>query len=415
MSTNKSRYPGRVQWFHDSPNGDVIDSFYKELRRLGYSNDWVRVLVRAAQHFSRFASRRNILVSEFDEQLVESFTLHLCQCRCSRYNGRQRMAQINGVRLFIQHLRDSAIIRKSVVKATVEEPALLVAFYQWMRRERGSSDSTLHDYGIEIQELLKCLGDDPRKFDARGLRSFVMRRSQNRGHRLVKRCTTALRMFLRFLTTGGLCPIELEASIPVIAHWGLASLPRYLQPQDVERIIVACDPLTPTGKRDRAILLLLARLGLRAGDIVGLRLTDINWKEAWVRVSGKSHREAKLPLTQEVGDAIVAYLTNGRPRIDVEQLFVRSAAPFRPFSSHCAVSTLVANAMRRAGVSRPSRGAAHLLRHSLATSLLRQGSSLQDIALVLRHKSIETTQVYAKVDIAALKEIAQPWPEVSPC
>jgi site-specific recombinase XerD len=169
---------------------------------------------------------------------------------------------------------------------------------------------------------------------------------------------------------------------------------------------VACDPLTPTGKRDRAILLLLARLGVRAGDIVGLRLTDINWKEAWVRVSGQSHSEAKLPLTQEVGDAIVAYITNGRPRIDVEQIFVRSGAPFRPFSSHCAVSTLVANAMLRAGVSRPSRGAAHLL---------RQGSSLQDIALVHRHKSIETTQVYAKVDIAALKEIAQPWPEVSPC
>lgn len=415
MSANQSRYPGRVQWFHDSPNGDLIDSFYQELRRLGYSNNWVRILVRAAQHFSRFASRRDVSVAEFDEQLVESFILHLGRCRCSRYSGRQRMSQINGVRLFIQHLRDSAIIRTRVVKAAIEEPALLVSFYQWMRRERGTSDSTLHDYGIEIQELLKCLGDDPSKFDARGLRSFVMRRSQHRGHRLVQRRTTALRMFLRFLTTEGRCPVELEASIPVIAHWGLASLPRYLQPQDVERIIAACDPLTPTGKRNRAILLLLARLGLRAGDIVGLRLADINWKEAWIRVSGKSHREAKLPLTQEVGDAIVAYITNGRRRTDVEQLFIRSAAPFRPFSSHVGVSTLVANAMRRAGVTRPSRGAAHLLRHSLTTSLLREGSSLQDIALVLRHKSIETTQVYAKVDISALKEVAQPWPEVSPC
>jgi site-specific recombinase XerD len=199
MSMKQSRYPGRVQWFHDSPNRDVIDSFYMELRRLGYSNNRVRILVRAAQHFARFACRRDVSATEFGEQLVEFFTLHLGRCRCSRYSGRQRISQIKGVRMFVEHLRDSAVIRSPVIQPKTEDPALLVAFYGWMRQERGTADKTHHDYGIEIRALLKTLGEDPSKFDARGLRSFVMQRNQHRGQRLVQRCTTALRMFLRFL------------------------------------------------------------------------------------------------------------------------------------------------------------------------------------------------------------------------
>jgi integrase/recombinase XerD len=172
---------------------------------------------------------------------------------------------------------------------------------------------------------------------------------------------------------------------------------------------------TPAGRRDRAILLLLARLGLRAGDMVNLRLSDIDWKGAWVHVCGKSRRHTRLPLTQETGQAIVDYLQDGRPWTTAEALFVRCRAPFRAFGSHCAVSVIVKAAFGRAGVVRPSRGAAHSLRHSVAMSMLRQGASLQDIAAILRHRSIETTQIYAKVDIAALQQIAQAWPEVRPC
>jgi site-specific recombinase XerD len=169
------------------------------------------------------------------------------------------------------------------------------------------------------------------------------------------------------------------------------------------------------GARDRAILLLLARLGLRAGDIVRLRLGDIDWKEADIHVAGKGRCQASLPLTQEVGDAIVAYIKDGRPQTDVEALFVRSRAPYRALASHCAISMVVAQAMRRAGVTCPSRGAAHVLRHSVASSMLRQGASLQEIAAVLRHRSIATTEIYAKIDVVALRQIAQPWPEVKPC
>jgi site-specific recombinase XerD len=160
---------------------------------------------------------------------------------------------------------------------------------------------------------------------------------------------------------------------------------------------------------------MLARLGLRAGDIVQMRLPDIDWKNAWLHVSGKNRRQTRLPLTQEVGQAIVMYVQSGRPPAHTDALFLRSRAPFRALGSHCAVSMIVARAFRRSGINRPGRGAAHLLRHSIASSMLRHGASLQEIAVLLRHCSIETTQIYAKVDVAALRQIAQPWPGARPC
>ena len=152
-----------------------------------------------------------------------------------------------------------------------------------------------------------------------------------------------------------------------------------------------------------------------AGDIVQLRLADLDWKEATISVSGKGRRQTLMPLTQEIGDAIASYIKDGRPETAVDALFIRSRAPFRALANHCAVSMIAAQAMHRAGVVCPSRGAAHVLRHSVASSMLRQGASLQDIAGVLRHRSIATTEIYAKVDVVALRQIAQPWPEVKSC
>jgi integrase/recombinase XerD len=148
-------------------------------------------------------------------------------------------------------------------------------------------------------------------------------------------------MFLRFLIADGKCAAGLEGSVPVLAHWRLSSLPRYLQSEEVERVIASCDPATPAGKRDRA-LLLLARLGLRAGDVVQLRLGDLDWKEAAISVSGKSRRQTLMPLTQEIGDAIASYIKDGRPQTAVDTLFIRSRAPFRALANHCAVSMIAA-------------------------------------------------------------------------
>jgi site-specific recombinase XerD len=284
-----------------------------------------------------------------------------------------------------------------------------------MREQRGTGDVTLSNYSTPLRDLLKRIGEDPRRLDAQSLRGFVLGQTQNLGAAGIKNCTAALRMFARFLIAQGLCTVGLDAAVPVVAHWRLSSLPRYLQAEEVECVIASCDTSSPVGKRDRAILLLLARLGLRAGDIVELCLGDIDWRHSWICVSGKGRREARLPLTQEVGQAIVDYLQDARSQSDSDAVFVRSFAPYRAFANQRAISTIVKQAMRRAGITSPSRGAAHVLRHSAATSMLRQGASLQDIAAILRHRSIETTQIYAKVDVTTLRRIAQPWPEVQPC
>jgi site-specific recombinase XerD len=284
-----------------------------------------------------------------------------------------------------------------------------------MRQQRGTCEGTVDNYAIHIRELLRRLGEEPERFDARSLRQFVLEASRSSGWATAKKCTTALRAFLRFLIAEGRCASGLEAAIPVLAHWRLAVLPRYLQEEDVERLIESCDRRSPVGRRDRAILLLLARLGLRAGDVVQMRLSDVDWKGACIHVCGKGRRPTRLPLTKEVGQALVGYLKDGRPQTQSDAVFIRSRAPFQPFRSHCAVSVIVGAALRRAGVKRPSRGAAHLLRHSVATSMLRHGASLQEVAALLRHRSIETTQIYAKVDVTALRKIVQPWPEVQSC
>lgn len=405
----------RIQKIRDGLEGAFIAGFAEALFWRGYAGITARRHIRAAEHIVRWASRRGLSVSDLDDEALRRFGRHLTRCHCGRYACTRRLEVIGGARLFLQHVRgisQPAIVEPSPAPT---DPALLQEFCEWMRAQRGTHDRTLYNYSIPIRALLRHVGGDPSKLDARCLRQFVLKQSRNTGWTVAKRCTTALRMFLRFLVAEGRCRAGLLGAIPVLPHWRLATLPRYLSPEEVERIIDSCDVSSPIGKRDRAILLLLARLGLRAGDIVQMRLQDIDWKGAWIQVAGKGRRQTRLPLSREVGQAIVLYLQEVRPAASTDALFLRSRAPFRGFRAHPTVSVIVASAIRRAGIKRPSRGAAHLLRHSLATTMLRRGASLQEIAALLRHRSIETTQIYAKVDVPALQQIAQPWPEVRPC
>lgn len=392
----------------EGPQGSLLERFARELCQAGYADITARRHFRAAKHLLYWMERKGIPISDLTENLLKGFGQH--RCRCPGFGPTRRSNSFGGARLFLKYLRSTG----STSLEPNQDPPLLVAFRQWMNQQRGSCDGTLYHYGFCIRALLTRLGEDPSRFDAQSLRQFVLEISQQSGWARAKKHATALRMFLRFLIFKGKCAASLEAAIPILAHWRLSSLPRYLPPEDVERVIASCGPSTPVGRRDRAILLLLTRLGLRAGDIVQLRLADIDWKEAVVQVSGKGRRQTRLPLTQEVGDAVVNYLKAGRPQTDTDVLFPRFRAPFRALASPAAVSNIVARAMCRAGVS-CSGGAAHVLRHSAATAMLRHGASLQDIADVLRHRSIETTEIYAKVDVTALQRIAQPWPEVQPC
>jgi integrase/recombinase XerD len=404
----------RVHALRAGPGGALLEGFAGALSGAGYAQITARRHLRAAEHFVDWAARHKLWPTDVTAQVVDRFTCHVSRCRCAGY-GHSDRSLIHSVRLFVRHLEESGTIRVATAPSPRADPPFLAAFRAWMHQQRGTCDGTLDNYGIHIRELLGRVGGEPGKLDARTLRQFVLEGSHTCGWAAAKKRTTALRMFLRFLIAGGHCASSLDGAIPVLAHWRLASLPRYLPAEDVERLIASCDLRSPVGTRDRAILLLLARLGFRAGDIVQLRLTDLDWKGAWIRVCGKGRRQSRLPMTQEVGKALVVYLKTSRPATSTDCVFVRSRAPFLGFRSHCAVSVIVDRAFCRAGVTRPSRGAAHLLRHSVATSMLRHGASLQDVAALLRHRSIATTQIYAKVDVAALGTIAQPWPTVPSC
>ena len=416
MLTHYYQSKSYVEQLCNGPTGSYIAGFGNALWEAGYAEITARRYIRAAQHLIHWAQHRHIPFAELNDIQVERFQRHLSRCRCPSY-GCSDHALVGGARLFIEHLqRVNVIPSRADHGKKPKTPTLLDGFCQWMRLNRNITEPALHNYSHGIRNLLRAIGDDVSSLDAQRLRKFVLDQSRHSGWAKAKTMVTGLRAFVRFLVTSGLCPAGLEGAIPTLAHWRLSTLPRYLQAEEVERIVAACTPHTAVGMRDRAIVLLLARLALRASDIVHLRLADIDWKEGWIRVCGKGRRETRFPLPQEVGEAIVSYIKESRPPVDTDALFIRSRAPLRGLASYRAISMIVAKAIRRAGVVRQGRGAAHLLRHSAATAMLRQGASLQDIAVILRHRSIETTSIYAKVDVLALREIAQPWPEeVNPC
>lgn len=296
----------------------------------------------------------------------------------------------------------------------VGEPGILRGFREWMTKHRGLRQVTLDTYARVLRALISTLGEDPIRYEAGGLINFLIEYHRQHGLEAAAHAISAMRGFLRYLAVEGKCTPGLDASIPHFTRRRLSTLPRYLKAEQVERVLASCDTDTALGLRDRMVLLLVARLGLRGGDVVELRLQDIDSATGTLRLGGKGRRETRLPLTQELGDALAAYLERGRPRAPFDRLFLRAASPIGPWAGSGAVSAIAAKHIRLAGISSPSKGA-HVFRHSLATEMLRQGSSLDEIGTVLRHRSRESTALYAKVDLDLLKLVVQPWPEVLPC
>jgi integrase/recombinase XerD len=408
--------PSRIEELRNRPGGHLLEDFAKELAAVRYQWVAARQHIRTAEHFLHWIGHRNLSVTTIEERRAKQFLDHLKRCRCREDRPPLKpQRQKYSLHLFFEFLQRADIVTNPTVTESVLESPVIASFCEWMRRQRGASDATLSIYRYELRAFIKELGEDPSMYDAQNLRSFVLRKSRHSGGASTKKSICAIRMFLRFLISQGKCPASLYASVPSLAHWRLSALPRYLQPAQVEKIIASADLKTSIGSRNRAILLLLARLGLRAGDIVRLRFSDIDWKEGTISVSGKGRRVTVLPLSQEVGQALAAYIKDHRPQTDSDAVFVRSFAPYRAFTGSTSISIIVARAMRCVGISCPKPGAAHVLRHSVASSMLRGGVSLQEIAAVLRHRSLLTTEIYAKVDVVTLRQIAQSWPEVKTC
>jgi len=390
------------------PVATHLDGLCEWLRSARYKRRPGQLQLRGAAHFGYWAAARGVRTGEIHEGVLAGFAQHLSGCSCVHpFRGRDRYHQEGAQQLFA-HLQRIGVVPTSATRLE-SVPRLVEQFSAWLRQHRGVRESTLGNYVPLVREFLAAEGDDPVGYDAAKVRAFILAQADRSGRGRIKSVVNAVRMFLRFLAVAGACPAELVAAVPRIAQWKLAALPRYLAATDVERLVSACAPTTTAGARDRAMILLLARLGLRAGDVRDLRLRDIDWVRARVRVMGKGRCETWLPLPQEPGDAMLHYLTRYRPAIDDDHVFLRVHAPIGPLPSSGPISKLVRRALDRAQITAPSRGA-HVLRHSAATTLLRHDVALDVIGALLRHRCVESTAHYAKVDVTRLRAVAQPWP-----
>lgn len=394
--------------------GPHIDGFADLLQQHGYS-PWIAVLyLRAASHFGWFVQRQAGALPDIDAGALETFGRHLSRCRCYQSSKRRKTGYHArfGVKLFHRYLIQLGICANPPTSNRDTEPVLVTAFRDWFRTHRGATEPTLRLYCRGAAELLHALGEDVGRWRVQAVRKFLLDRASQCGAPTTQKLITSLRAFLRYLSFRGEVRDDLDLAIPAIAHWRLATLPRCLSGEEVNRVIAACDGSSPRRLRDRAIVLMLSRLGLRAGDIAQLRFSDIDWKNGTLQVMGKGRYQVRLPLPQDVGDALFRYLKR-RPRVNhTDRIFLRGIAPFKPFSSGDGVSSVVKRALKRAGVESPACGA-HLLRHTAASEMLRHGVPLDQIGLVLRHRSIDMTAYYAKVDFALLQQVAQPWPGVN--
>ena len=405
--------PKTLRRLRNGISGPHIDAFAEDLERDGYAPASAVRYIRAAAHLGCFVHRKGGGLADIDFNMLDCFGLHLRRCRCPHFKrGKIGYHSLFGVKLFHRHLVGCGICLIEPVQDAVADSALVADFRDWFQRHRGVKEPTLRQYARGAAELFQALGENVSQWTAQAVRNFLLDRASRCGSPTTQKLITSLRAFLRYLNFRGESRDDLALAIPAVAHWRLSRLPRCLSAEDVERLIAACDGPDLGRLRDRAIVLMLARLGLRAGDVAHLRLSDIDWNGGTLKVIGKGRYEVRLPLPQDVGDALLRYLECRPGNIDTNHVFVRSNAPCGPFASGDGVSSVVKHALKRANIDSPAKGA-HLLRHTAATEMLRNGVPLDQAGLVLRHRSIDMTAYYAKADVALLKQIAQPWPEVN--
>ena len=409
--------PRVVERLRSGPAGAYVDDFSAWLTAAGYKRTAARGLIRGLERFAHWVRQKGLDLGKLDSDIVVRYHKYLATIGRRKHRCGKQTEDVTSSRRFLSFLRERGDIPVCQIHSDRSESSLIGEFREWMLKHRGIRQSTLAAYTRVVEDLIGALGETPEAYRAGNIRSFVLERTRRHGISKAKQIVTSTRMFLRFLAATKKTPESLVSSVPKIASWKLSSLPRFLPASDIEKIIAACDDRTDTALRDRAIILLASRLGLRAGDIADLAFGDVDWEEACVRVSGKSRCEVWLPIPQDVGEAILAYLERERPSVAEQHVFVKAVAPNGAMTSPL-VSSVVRRAIDRAGIKNaPSRGA-HVLRHSAATAMLREGATLHQIGSVLRHKSIETTYHYAKVDLDLLRMVVSPWPELTevvPC
>jgi len=390
------------------PLGCIIPAYATLLSQQGYTESSAHQQLRFLSDLNQWLHRQQIQVVDLSEQVIDQYM----EYRHQRFLPRRDDVTI--LRRLVRLLHAQCLLPEEVTRSPDNTRQRIENDYdRYLSEERELSVSTRFNYRSFVQRFLSFqYGDGPVCFTALNAEN-VIHFIQSQVERLTPKraglMVSALRSFFCYLHHRGDITKDLAACVPTIPNWQFSELPRFLQPGQVQLVLSQCDRSTAQGRRDYAILLLLARLGLRACEIVSLTLDDIHWQVGEINIHGKGNRQALLPLPPDVGEAVAAYLEKDRPTCSTRRVFIRMRAPRRGFANSEAISTIVARTLKRAGIDSPHTGA-HLFRHTLATKMLRQGAALTDIALLLRHSSINTTTLYAKVDLIALQALAQPWP-----
>jgi site-specific recombinase XerD len=404
-------YLGRSRLFRrlkSGPHGQLIELYAARLVKDGlvHHGTW-RCLSLVGDLLSWIARSRSKL-TDVDERMVDRYLRHRAR--------KQSIQPSDGAALkrLLSVLRDAGTIVPATLPPITPQDQIFEEFGDYLRRERGLAPKSIIRHRPFIRRFLceVCPGgvSDLGKIRQEDVTRYIERHARDRSVDSGKAMCWSLRAFLRYLHHRGLNPLALAGCVPSIRRWKLASLPTYLSVAQVKKVLDGCDRTTVLGRRDYAILMMLAKLGLRADEVATLTLDDIDWRVGEMIVRAKGRQCARMPIPPDVGAAVVAYLRNGRPKSSCRRLFIRTLAPRIGFASGCAISMIARAALDRVGIEDCAHRGAHIFRHSLATELLRSGATLSEIGQLLRHESHDTTRIYAKVDIETLRTLSLPWP-----
>ncbi len=384
-----------------------LDSYAALLSQCNYSRASTQRQLLLVSRFSQWLQRNGIELRKVDEDVLQRFLrLHPCKTRL-------RGGDLAALNRLLTLLRQRGVVPPKSDSAPLRPRQRVTAeFGRYLLDERRLSQAARVNYLPFVERFLRERFENGKVnlswLRAADVTGFVQRQARQLSPGSAKLLVTALRSFFRHLRHRGKISTDLAACVPSVPNWSFSALPKFLPAGAGQRVLKHCDRRTSGGKRNYAILLLLARLGLRAGEVVFLRLEDLDWGAGQITVCGKGGASTPLPLPADVGRALATYLRDGRPRCSSRRVFIRDRAPLTGFASSVAISTLVMRALKKAGVDSVHKGA-HVFRHTLATDLLRQGCSLDEIGELLRHRSPNTTAIYAKVDLVALRSLALPW------
>lgn len=384
--------------------GPHVEGYRAWLAHRGYTPQTIRNMLAGLGQAGRWMSREGLAPADLDEEAMAAFAAS------RQAAGQRRALGPRAMKPLLGYLREAGVT-PAVKPAQTPLEEMLADYRTWLARERGLAAATVLRYENTARRFLRqqaMAGGELRPAGLTGadVNAFLLRECGRVSAGSAKGRVAELRAVLRFLYLQGLTPLRLGTAVPPVGGWRLAALPPTMTAADVQLLLDGCDRGTDVGVRDFAIMMLVARLGLRSVEVARLELRDVDWRAGELVVRGKARRQDRLPLPADVGEALAGYLARGRVPAGARRLFLTCTAPRGPIRADL-VGDVVERACRRAGLPRVGP---HRLRHALAAELLRRGAGLAAISQVLRHQDLATTALYAKVDLAALRQVAQPWP-----